>query len=73
MPSSKLIFGFHFKSFLAFEISAQVQSGSPGLLGIKTFSPPSNSVILLTETVMVDEKEDDKESANPLGGMGGMY
>ena len=29
--------------------------------------------ILLTETVMVDEKEDDKESANPLGGMGGMY
>ena len=29
--------------------------------------------ILLTEAVMVDEKEEDKEPANQLGGMGGMY
>ena len=29
--------------------------------------------ILLTETVMVDEKEEEKTSDNPLGGMGGMF
>ena len=29
--------------------------------------------ILLTEAVMVDDKEEDKEPANQLGGMGGMY
>ena len=29
--------------------------------------------ILLTEAVMVDEKEEEKEPANQLGGMGGMY
>ena len=29
--------------------------------------------ILLTEAVMVDEKEEENNSANPLGGMGGMY
>ena len=33
-PSSKLIFGSQFNSFLILLIFAQVQSGSPGLLGI---------------------------------------
>ena len=33
-------------------MSAKVQSGSPGLLGIFTFLPLSNFIISLTETVL---------------------
>ena len=41
-------------AFLILDMSANVQLGSPGLLGIKTFlysGPPISSAILLTEIV----------------------
>ena len=49
MPVTIFILGFHLSIFFIFVISAKVQSGSPGLLGIKIFFPPSIETILLTD------------------------
>ena len=44
------IFGFQFSFLLIFVVSANVISGSPGLLGICTVSPPKYLAIFFTLT-----------------------